>query len=177
MRQMISTVRHAELVTERSVERFLLRLFLRETRLHGLYIVSPFIASMAGCRFSLLDLRRKVEAERVPTYLITREPAEPYHEEALSVLLGSPQIEIRYNPSLHAKLYVAWAEREPESFALFGSGNLTTQAIESNIELAMMVYSMGQGRDILRELQYWAGVRLRTFAESRLIQAIRSLRR
>ncbi len=38
--------RYVELVTERTVERFLLRLFLREVRLRGLCIVSPFITAM-----------------------------------------------------------------------------------------------------------------------------------
>ena len=118
------------------------------------------------------DLRRKVEEERIPLYVITREPSEPYQVEAMAVLEGSPWIEVRYNASVHAKLYVATAERDADSFALFGSGNLTTQSIESNIELGMLVYGEG-GRGILRELHYWANVRLRTLNESRLVQAIR----
>jgi len=174
---MVSSAQHVELITERGVERFLQRLFLRGVALRSLYVVSPFVASMSQSRFSLACLRRKVEAERVPTYLITRAPDETYQQEAMEALFGSPQVEIRYNPSLHAKLYVAWAEREAESFALFGSGNLTAQSIESNIELGMVVYSIGPGKDILRELHYWASVRLRTLAESRLIQTMRPLRR
>ena len=59
------------------------------------------------------------------------------------MLEGSPWIEVRYNASIHAKLYVATAERDADSFALFGSGNLTTQSIESNIELGMLVYGEG----------------------------------
>jgi len=170
-------IRYVELVTERSVERFLLRLFLRETPLRGLCVISPFIAPMQGSRFSLANLRRKIERETIPTYLLTREPTEPYQFEAMQILLGCPWIEVRYNPSIHAKLYLAWARDEPESFALFGSGNLTAHSIESNIELAMMVYGAGPGRDILRELHYWASVRLRTLRESRLVQGIRLTRR
>ena len=169
--------RYVELVTERTVQRFLLRLFLREAKLKGLYIVAPFIAAMSGSRFSLKHLRNKVETEQVSMYVVTREPLEAYQQEAMNLLLGSPWIEIRYNEFIHAKVYVASAEREADSFALFGSGNLTARSIESNIELAMLVYSEGPGREILRELHYWAGMRLRTLKESRLIQAIRARKR
>lgn len=169
--------RYVELVTDRSVERFLLRLFLREAPIRSLCIVSPYIASLEGHRFSLADVRKKAEVDQIPTYVITREPSEPYQEEAMQVLLGSPWIELRYNASIHAKLYVASAEREAESFALFGSGNLTAKAIESNIELAMLVYNGGDGRHLLHDLHYWAAVRLRTLYESKLIQPIRARRR
>ena len=176
-RFMVPTIRYAELITERPVERFLMRLFLRQVPLRGICIVSPFIAAMFGRRFSLADLRRKVESEGIPTYVLTREPSEAYQQEALDVILGSPCIEVRYNAALHAKLYVALAEREAESFALFGSGNLTAQSIEVNVELAMMVYNTGPGRDILRRLHYWASVRLRTLPDSRLVQGLRPIRR
>jgi phosphatidylserine/phosphatidylglycerophosphate/cardiolipin synthase-like enzyme len=168
--------RFVELVTERTVERFLLRLFLRESRLRTLCIVSPFVGPLQRCRFCLADLRAKVEREKIPTYVITREPIEAYQHEAMAAIGGSPWIELRYNASIHAKLYVATAEREADSFALFGSGNLTTPSIESNIELGMLVYGEGAGRGLLHQLHYWANVRLRTLTESRLIQPIKAKR-
>lgn len=176
METCISTKRYVELVTERTVERFLLRLFLREARVRGLYIVSPYIAPLSEARYTLTDLRHKVECERIPTYIMTREPTERYQEEALAIVRGCAWIEIRYNSSLHAKLYLASTERQTDSFALFGSGNLTARSIESNIELGMLVYSEGPGAEILGELQYWASVRLRTLRESRLIQSIHAKR-
>ncbi len=169
----IATKPFVQLVTERTVERFLLRLFLRESRLRNLCVVAPFIGSLENSRFCLGDLRRKVEQESIPTYVITREPLEVYQQQAMAVLEGSPWIEVRYNASIHAKLYVATAERDADSFALFGSGNLTTQSIESNIELGMLVYGEGAGRELLRQLHYWANVRLRTLHESRLVQPIK----
>lgn len=171
------TKRFAEIVYERTVERFLLRLFLRDAKLRAICIVSPFISSLADARYSLRNLREKVERERVPTYVVTREPTDDYQAEAVHELLGSPWIEVRYNALIHAKLYVATADRDPDSFALFGSGNLTGRSIESNVELAMLVYSEGPGREILRDLHYWASVRVRTQAESRLIQGIKPQRR
>jgi phosphatidylserine/phosphatidylglycerophosphate/cardiolipin synthase-like enzyme len=138
--------------------------------------VAPFIATLSKSRFSLRDLREKIDREQILTYVITREPAEQYQQEAMQLLSGCRWVEIRYNDSIHAKLYVADALRDADSFALFGSGNLTAKSIESNIELAMLVYSEGHGRDILRDLQYWASVRLRTLNESKLIQPIRGKR-
>jgi hypothetical protein len=167
------TKRHLELVTERTVERFMRRLFLREIPLRGLYIVAPFISALSDTRFSLMNLRKKIENERFPVYIVTRDPIEPYQQEAMAILRNCPWIEIRYNPSIHAKVYVATAKKDGESFALFGSGNLTAKSIESNIEVAMLIYSEGPGREILHELHYWASVRLRTLKESRLIKPIK----
>ena len=165
--------RYIELVTDRPVERFLLRLFLRETPLQSLSIVSPFISALSGYRFSLAHLRQKVENEKIPTYVITRQPSADYQQEAIDVLLGSPWIEIRYNASIHAKAYVAMSSREADSFGLLGSGNLTAKSLQSNIEVGMILYSQGVGRSLLRELHYWAHVNLRTLRESLLIQGFK----
>lgn len=164
--------RHIRLMTDRPVEQFLLRLFLRDADLRSLSIVSPYISSLAGYRFTLAHLRQKVEQERICTYVTTREPTEQYQEEAMMVLLGSPWIEVRYNPSVHAKVYVAMASREADSFALFGSGNLTTASFQTNIEVAMMLYGEGIGRTLLHELHYWANGQLRTIRDSKLVQRI-----
>jgi len=168
--------RQIQLVTDRPVEKFLLRLFLRDADMRSLSIVSPYISTLARCRFTLADLRRKVENERICTYIVTREPTEEYQLEAMAVLLGSPWIEIRYNASVHAKVYVAMATRESDSFGLFGSGNLTTQSFQSNIEVAMMLHCDGIGRVLLHELHYWATNNVRTLRQSVLIQRIRAER-
>jgi phosphatidylserine/phosphatidylglycerophosphate/cardiolipin synthase-like enzyme len=164
-------------MTDRPVEQFLLRLFLRDADMRSLCIVSPFISSLAGCRFTLADLRHKVELERICTYVTTRQPTEQYQVEAMTVLLGSPWIEIRYNASIHAKVYVAMARRESDSFGLFGSGNLTAASFQANIEVAMMLYGGGIGRTLLHELDYWANGQLRTLPESKLIQRIKAERK
>lgn len=167
-----SKTRHIRLLTDRPVEQFLVRLFLRDANMRSLCIVSPFISSLAACRFTLMDLRRKVERDRICTYVTTREPTENYQAEAMTVLLGSPWIEVRYNPLIHAKVYLATATREADSFGLFGSANLTSASLRTNIEVAMMILAEGNGRSLLNELFYWACVRLRTLGESRLVQRI-----
>jgi len=164
-------------MTDRPVEQFLLRFFLRDADMRSLCIVSPFISSLSGCRFTLTDLRKKVERERICTYVTTREPVEEYHTDAMMVLLGSPWIEVRYNASIHAKVYVAMASREADSFGLFGSGNLTAASFQTNIEVAMMLYGEGIGRTLLHELHYWANGQLRTLPESTIVQRIRAERK
>ena len=154
-----------------------MRLFLRDADMRSLCIVSPFISSLDGCRFTLTDLRRKVERERISTYVITRQPTEDYQAQAMTVLLGSPWIEVRYNPLIHAKVYVAMASREADSFGLFGSANLTSASSRTNIEVAMMLYGEGIGRILLHDLFYWACVPLRTLKESKLVQRISAERK
>lgn len=171
------STRSVRLVTDRPVEEFLRRLFLRDADLRSLCIVSPFISSLDGYRFTLADLRRKVERERICTYITTRKPTEHYQTEAMAVLVGSPWIEIRYNAAIHAKVYVAMATREADSFGLFGSGNLTTASFETNLEVAMMLYGEGIGRALLHQLHYWANGQLRTLRESKLVQRITAERR
>lgn len=177
MNQGVPTKRYVELITERTVERFLHRLFLREAPLRYLSIIAPYISALADQRFSMMELRKKVERERVPMYVVTRKPVMPYQHESISVMLGSPWIELRYNECIHAKVYVAIANRDADSFALFGSGNLTSKSIESNIEIGMMVYNEGPGRDILRDLDYWTSMRVRILKESQLVQPIHGKRR
>ena len=169
--------RHVRLVTERTVECFLQRFFLRDAAIRNLCIVSPFINMLEGCRFTLRDLSEKIERECIPTYVVTRSPSEAYQEEAIAILACNEWVEMRFNESLHAKVYVSSAIPESESFALFGSGNLTSRSIAENIEVGMLIVAKGQGRSLVNELHYWANNRLRVLEESKIYQRIRAKRR
>lgn len=169
--------RYIRLVTERTVEHFLLRLFLREMSVRSLSIVSPFINTLEGSRYTLQDLSEKIRREQIPTYVVTRPPTELYQEEAMTVLAENEWVEIRFNESVHAKVYVSSSLPESESFALFGSGNLTARSIIENIEVGMMIVAQGQGRPLVNDLYYWANNRLRVLEESKLHQRIRGKRR
>lgn len=169
--------RHVRLVTEKTVEHFLQRLFLRDMPVRSLCLVSPFINTMEGSRFTLADLSAKIARECIPTYVVTRSPVEPWQEEAMAILAANDWVEVRYNNSVHAKVYVTAAMPESESFALFGSGNLTGRSIEANLEVGMIIVAQGQGRPLVEELYYWANNRLRVLEESKLHQPIRAKRR
>lgn len=169
--------RHVRLVTKRTVEHFLQRLFLRDMPIRSICLVSPFINPMEDSRFTLADLSAKIARESIPTYVVTRPPVEPWQEEAMAILTQNEWVEIRYNNSVHAKVYVTAAVTESESFALFGSGNLTDRSIEKNVEVGMIIVAQGQGRALVDELYYWANNRLRILEESKLYQPIRAKRR
>lgn len=169
--------RHIRLVMERAVEQFLQRLFLRAMPVRSLCLVSPFINTLEGARYTLADLSEKINREQIPTYVVTRPPVEAYQKEAMAILMDNDWIEIRYNESIHAKVYITSAIQESESFALFGSGNLTGRSIASNIEVGMIIVAQGQGRSLVDELSYWANNRLRVMKESKLHQRIRARRK
>lgn len=161
---------YAQVITKRPVERFLSRYLLSGIAARTMVIVSPFIGDLAGMPFDLKTVTNKVVRDRTRLYVITREPRELYHQAGMSVLQDCPLVEIRYNRDIHAKLYVAWSRNESESFALFGSGNLTESGLRHNIELGMMIFPRGHGRVILRDLYQWSSVALR--AMSRRVKGI-----
>ena len=171
------TSQHVRLLTERMVEHFLARLFLRNPPLRSLTLVSPFVNIMQDCRYPLADLSAKIKAQRIPTYFVTRKPEETWQEEAVELLAKNEWIEIRFNESLHAKVFVASAVQESESFAVFGSGNLTGAAINSNLEVGMLLLASGAGRRLVEELYYWTTNDLRVLPESTLYKPMRPTRK
>lgn len=156
---------YAQVVTERPVGRFLQHYLLGGVVAQTMVIVSPFIGALAGTPFELRAVTEKAVADRTRLYVITREPRELYHQAGVALLQQCPLAEIRYNPDIHAKLYVVWSRDETESFALFGSGNLTESGLRHNIELGMMIFARGHGRAILRDLYQWSTHTLRTMSQ------------
>lgn len=148
-----------KIYTKGSVERFIQRYMSCSAQL-ALMIISPFIGDLASETHTLADVIQKTASEKGLVYVITRKPKEKYHQDGLSVLKSGKNVEIRYNPDIHAKLFISWNRIEEESFALFGSGNLTSPGINYNLELGMMILSRGFGRKLVRELYDW-GTNLR----------------
>jgi len=171
------TSQHVRLLTERMVEHFLARLFLRAAPLRSLTLVSPFVNTMQDCRYPLADLSAKIKAQRIFTYFVTREPEVSWQEEAVALLAKNEWVEIRFNESLHAKVFVASAVQESESFAVFGSGNLTGAAINSNLEVGMLLLARGAGRKLVDELYYWSTNTLRVLPDSHLYKPMHITRK
>jgi len=157
-------------IAENPVKNFLKRLFLSDMKPLNLVIVTPIMGSLAGTRYSIEKLKKKIEAERIPTYVITRRPRERFHIEALDILMKSNFVEIRYNNSLHAKLYICMGK--DTGFGVLGSGNLTRTSIEKNIEIGILIFHQKRGKPVLHELYHWGSVRLRTLRESKLVKKI-----
>lgn len=164
---------YAEIISDRPVEKFLRRFFIIDEIPQNLIIVSPIICSLQGTRYSVAYLTEKITKDKIRTYIITREPEELFHKEAIDTLSRSDFVEIRYNNSLHAKLYISAYQNEPISFALLGSANLTKHSIEKNIEIGIMIFKKGGGKDLWSELYRWGIERLRTLSESKLVKKIK----
>jgi len=126
---------------------------------------------------TLDDVCKKAAKKGIIIYVITRPPEDEYHQQAIDTLMNYDLLELRFNKSIHAKLFICICQDESQNFALLGSANLTHTSIEKNIEIAMMIYGRGYGREILRELSRWGLERLRTLNDSKLIKKINFLRR
>lgn len=170
-------VDYVEIVTKKPVQRFLLKFYLSDVPVQSLILVSPFVGTLEGTRVTLNGVCRKAVEKGIPTYVITRTPEEEYQQQAIDILMNYEIVELRYNDSLHAKLYVCICQDESKSFALLGSANLTKYSIEKNIEVAMMIYGRGRGREILRELSRWGLERLRTFNSTKRVKKLKLARR
>jgi phosphatidylserine/phosphatidylglycerophosphate/cardiolipin synthase-like enzyme len=164
-------------LTEKPVQRFLLKFYLSTYPIRNLVLISPFLGVLKGTRVTLESLCRKIEQKNIPSYVITRKPDDEDHRQAVDILKGCDLVELRYNESLHAKLYVCSSDDDTFSFALLGSGNLTRHSIEKNIEIAMMIYGREHGKDIIRELSRWGLERMRTLSSTKLEKRIKYMRR
>jgi hypothetical protein len=154
---------YVRIFTDGAVDQFLQKYMLCKVYPQTLVIVSPFISDLAGELTDLSDIVNKINRDKTTTYIITRPSNEDYQKNSINILSQSPYIEIRYNEDVHAKLYICWCRKdEHESFALFGSGNLTSGGLRHNIELGMMIYSKEHGRALIGELFKWSANDLRS---------------
>lgn len=164
---------YVRIFTDKSVEQFLNKYITCDAFPQNLVIVSPYISDLSGELIDLKNLVRKINADKTITYVITRPPKDKYQHESMNILAKSPSLELRYNENIHAKLYICWCRKSLEnSFALFGSGNLTSGGIRQNLELGMMVYSRDYGRTLVKDLYEWSTVSLRSQSK-RIKPAIR----
>jgi len=157
----MTDIQFAEIVLSKAVQRFLLKFYLMDAEIESLVLISPIVTTLAGTRVTLEAVCKRAAERKIRTYVITNSPQKDYQKEAVDLLMRSEPMEVRYNDSLHAKVYLCLCRDETRSFALFGSANLTRSSIERNIEIAMMIYGKGQGKDIIRELTRWGLEKLR----------------
>lgn len=170
-------VDYAEIITSKPVGKFLLKFYLADHQMQSLILISPFLGTLEGSRVTLDAVCKRSLDKLIPTYVITRPPENDYHQQAINTLINYDHVELRYNESLHAKLYVCLCQDEAQSFALLGSANLTWTSMEQNIEIGMMIYGRGRGREIVRELSKWGLERLRTLNDTKLIKKMKFIGR
>ena len=169
------------ILKERVVEQFFIRLDVVSHYAEELLIVSPVLGTLAGTRMTVERLRHVVRLNKIRTYLVTRSPENsltrgaPGHRPVLEMLSGMDGLEIRYNDSLHAKVYICMCNDKQNSFAVIGSANMTKTSIERNIEVGIMIRYAYQGKNLIDELGYWVKNNLRF--QARVAKPIVRIRR
>jgi len=162
---------YLEIVSDKPVERFLRMFILSAKYVEELIIISPIIGMLrGGVSVSMTRVIDRIDRERIKTYVITNEPSpeHPSHAQAMSALKQSNYTEIRYNDSLHAKVYIC--RTRGGGFALLGSGNLTETSIQRRIEIGMVIFRRGDGVLLFQELSRWGLERLRSVRGSILVK-------
>jgi Putative DNA-binding domain len=142
------------LATRRVLDLFLTNL----SRSHGwkrLNIVSPWIDEVGGplATLNFDQMLRRLGDDRATVYVVTRPPQEDWHRRAIQRLADSGRANIALLPDLHVKLFTA--QTLQSSFAMFGSANFTTRSL-INREIGVLISSFGDGRALVRDLDYQA---------------------
>jgi len=163
---------YVKVVENKPVRHFLLNVYFNEYYIDKILLVSPYIGTLKGITINLDEFCRKTFDRKIPLYVITNEPENKYQEDAISILCKYDHTEIRFNESLHAKLYVCSCRESSRSFGLLGSANLTQSSIESKIELAMMIYGIGNGSLVINQLLNWGINKLRTLNNTKLYKKL-----
>jgi hypothetical protein len=156
--------------TKNTVEQFIKRYMLGTAKIQALVLVSPFISTLMGEVYELKDVLKKAKRDQTRVYVVTRKPEAEYQFKGIDLLNQFSCVEIRYNPDIHAKLYISWGRELEESFAFFGSGNLTSGGLRYNLELGMMILARGDGKNIIRKLYSWGSHDIRV--ASKIIKMI-----
>ncbi len=168
---------YLEIVPDKPVERFLRMFILSSKMVEELVIISPIIGMLrGGVSVSMNRVIERINREHIKTYVITNEPSPDHssHVQAMTALSQSNFIEIRYNESLHAKVYIC--RTRDGGFALLSSGNLTETSIQRRIEIGMIIFRRGNGIPLFQELSKWGLERLRTVRGSKLIKRMTTRR-
>ena len=153
---------YIKVYTKNTVEQFLMRYLIGSVKAQSLVLISPFLGSLDGETYNLRNVLQKAVKDHTRVYVVTRPPEAEYQHQGIDLLKQFPCVEIRYNPEIHAKLYICWGRELEESFAFFGSGNLTTGGLRYNLELGMMILAKSEGKNILKALYQWGGFDIRT---------------
>lgn len=142
------------LATRRVLDLFLVNLS-RAPGWKRLNIVSPWIDEVNGPLASLNfdQILRRLREDNTTVYVVTRPPQEEWHRRAIERLADSGRANIALLPELHVKLFTA--QTLQSSFAMIGSANFTTKSLK-NREIGVLVSGAGDGRALVRDLNYEA---------------------
>lgn len=157
------------LATRRVLDLFLASL----SRAHGwkrLNIVSPWISELSGpfATLSFDQLLVRLQRDTTTAYIVTRPPEEEWHQRAIQRLADTGRANIALLPDLHVKLFTA--QTLQTSFAMLGSANFTAQSLV-NREIGVLVKATGDGKALVRSLDYEAAEIYRSPGRQLICQA------
>ena len=138
--------------------------------LHSLVIISPWIGFLPREEFgySLEDIAQLINSNTIPTYVITRDPdVEAANRKAIDIFCSCPSVNLYYNNSLHAKVYVCRCE--PFGFALLSSANLSMGSSKM-VEIGLMIEGKGYGQIVVEELEYVGKEDLPGMSETKVVK-------
>jgi phosphatidylserine/phosphatidylglycerophosphate/cardiolipin synthase-like enzyme len=114
--------------------------FARETHANGrrarkVWLISPWLSTGPTKDDPIRALIDSLKSRSCTVTVLTRQPTEVWHRDALALLRADLRATIFFCPHLHAKLYLL--DCDDFRFAVLGSANLTSRAHTTNLELAM----------------------------------------
>lgn len=124
-----------QLIRSQPLSHFANLVRLNERQLLRVFIISPWIVSPENNEFRpLAQVALSVRTAKARLSVLSRSPTSTSHSAALSLLQNTPNSELLYLESLHAKLYLV--ECRTLKAAVFGSPNFTPQGDREYRELA-----------------------------------------
>lgn len=128
-------MKRLRLVSERILKSFANVVYANQSRVHRLWLVSPWIGAEEDGEDALLMLIDAVRNRPCIVILITRPPEAVWHAQAVELLKANSKAMVYLSPFLHTKLYIV--ECNGFRCALLGSPNLTPRGDRRNREIAV----------------------------------------
>jgi hypothetical protein len=138
-------MRRLRLLTQSILTNFAEMVYANQSRVHRLWLVSPWISTIEEGIDPLCVLIEALRKQSCAVVVITRPPKEAWHLRGEELLEKELRAMIHHCPSLHTKLYIA--ECDGFRCAVLGSPNLTPRANVTNREIAVEFRSTTMSND------------------------------
>jgi phosphatidylserine/phosphatidylglycerophosphate/cardiolipin synthase-like enzyme len=132
-------------------------------KVERLAVLAPYVDDAAFADETFRNLWKRVLATADCTVVVRTTAAA---EALLRAQLRQTHFDLRVNPKLHAKVFLAW--RRGAEIALLGSQNLTGAALHTNDEIGILIKPAADGMTgIVSQLRAAVGVLIRTSSPHR----------
>ena len=113
-------------------------IYLHQQRIYRVWIISPWIRLSHDIKNDPVKrIFRVLKSKKFEFNIITRQPNNEWHQEAIDLLKKCGKCSLFYHPNLHTKLYILECSDASFEATIFGSPNLTPSGNTINRELAI----------------------------------------